>query len=207
MVNFAEFLVADIAANEAYNKSTNQIAFDNFMAQAYKQNILQQYKKGCIKGIFGSYDDVSGSYNDYYYQLYCLLIQIKVINGSFSGIQAYFSLDYEYTIDTTKLTIEYLKTNCETTIKNDPKYVSLNCFTIDYKKLVELLKTYNYQVLDQINILNPITNKPLSLKKDKPSLKLANPNPKPKSKNPKPKSKKAGGKKRSKKSKKNYKKI
>jgi hypothetical protein len=197
-----DYIVTDIAANQVYNKSTNQIAFDNFMAQAYERNILQ-YKKGCIKGIFGSYDDLSGSYNNYYFQLYYLLIQIKVINGSFSGIQAYFSLDYEYTIDTTKLTIEYLKTNCETTIKNDPKYVSLNCFTIDYNKLVELLKTYNYQVLDQIKILNPITNKPLSLKKGKSPVKLANPKI-PNPKNPKPKSKKAGGKKRSKKSKKNY---
>ena len=183
-----------------------------------------QYKKGCIKGIFGPHNDLSilGGYNTYYNQLYDLLIQIKVINASLSGIQAFFTADYAYTIDTTKLTIEYLKKNCETTINTNSNYESLKCFIIDYDELVKLLKSYNYQVMDQINMLIPTTNKPLSLKEDKASLKLAKPNPNPKitnpknsksknpkpaPKNPKPKSKKAGGKKRSKKSKKNYKKI
>lgn len=105
-----DYIVTDIAANEAYNKSTNQIAFDNFIAQASEKNILK-YRKGCIKGMFGPYNDLSilGGYNTYYYLLYYLLIQIKLINASVSGIQLYFSLDYAYTIDATKLTFEYLK--------------------------------------------------------------------------------------------------
>lgn len=130
------------AADAAVEGSENQITFENFIVQAKKRNVLSS-KPDC-GGKKPNGDD--------YLTLYDALVDAKVIvNNATKG--SLWTWTSSYTISTS-ISLEANSLQSVLKKKQSSEYTKLTqCFTVDFAKLSDMLKTYKYDPSDQINAI------------------------------------------------------
>uniref|UniRef100_A0A6C0HTR4 Uncharacterized protein n=1 Tax=viral metagenome TaxID=1070528 RepID=A0A6C0HTR4_9ZZZZ len=159
-MGFLDFIFST-AARKGAEQSNNEIKFDNFVPKAKDKNILTvipqcKYEES---GWFGNYTvdinevtkgnkNVSYMHLDVaYLELYDYLVKKEIIIKKFGAVFV-ITFDSIYTINEKSIEISTLSKIIK---KENPDYPKiLKCYTIDYKKLSELLKNYKYDYTDEI---------------------------------------------------------
>jgi len=173
-MGFFDFLFLD-AARKGIEKSNNEIKFDNFVPQARKEEFLTLIPQCKIQesGMFGNYTRdidmenklIKGANLDLaHLDLYDYLVKKNVITTS-TRVGIIFSFDSTYTINKDKISVSDLKQLIKKENSDFPKL--LKCYNINYEKLSDFLKNYDYKLIDEAKALLPGDKKGGKRKKHK----------------------------------------
>ena len=159
----------------ASEKFNNEIKNYNFIVQAKDKNILTLIPNCKVEK--GWYDDLTDEnyLKKMYRILYDYLVKQQIIIQEF-GFSFFWTGDFTYTLNKNKelFEIDNLKNTLNDTNSDFPN--ELKCYTINYDKLSNLLKTYNNGITNFVKIIGGKKQKQTKQKQTKTNKNKQNTN-------------------------------